>query len=70
MTARILGIRLRVWDETVEYPTNIRTRWRWRFVTTEAATPPLIADGVTPQQFLFADQDPSEPLYPDGVSGL
>jgi hypothetical protein len=68
--ARILGIRLRAWDETVEYPDNIRTRWRWRFVTTEAAVSPLIADGVIPDEFLFADQDTTQPLYPDGVLGL
>lgn len=69
--ARILGIRFRVWDETTEYPDNIRTRWRWRFVVTEAAVMPLVEDdgGANPE-FLMSDDDPTEYLYPDGVQGL
>jgi hypothetical protein len=67
--ARILGIRVRAVDETTELG-FVRTRWRWNLITTVTAAAPLIGDGTDPPEFLHADQDPDQFLYPDGVTAL
>lgn len=71
--ARILGIRVRAVDETTEEVAGepiVRTRWRWNLITTVAAAAPLVGDGTDPPEFLHADQDPAQFLYPDGVTSL
>lgn len=67
--ARILGLRVRAEDETRETG-EVRTRWRWRLITTLVAAEPLVEDGSDPIEFLVSDQDPTQYLYPDGVTAL
>jgi hypothetical protein len=68
--ARILGMRVTAVDETREDSGIVRTRWRWRLITTLVAGAPLIADQSTTGEYLHADQDPTQLLYPDGVTAL
>lgn len=68
VAARILGMRVTAVDETRE-PFEVRTRWRWRLITTLVSLEPLTEDGA-PSVFLTSDQDATQFLYPDGVSGL
>lgn len=64
VTARILGMNVRAVDETKD-PAIVRTRWRWRLITTVVATAPLTDDSGT--EYLYSDQTPTELLYPDGA---
>ena len=67
--ARILGMRVTAVDETKGGGT-VRTRWRWRLITTMVADTPLVEDGSDPAAYLVSDQDTTQYLYEDGVTAL
>jgi hypothetical protein len=65
---RVLGVKLRVTDRTKRLPA-VLTRWDWTLLTTVVPSAPLVADD-DPLVFLTNDDDPTDYLYPDGVTEL